>query len=136
MADLTITAANVLTQDISAIQTGTAGAAITAGQPVYMDTADGGKMKPAVSSSSVAANARGIALHAAANGQPIAYQVGGLITIGATAAVGRIYAVSGTAGGIQPQEDIGTGEFVTILGVAISTSTIAINIFASGVARA
>jgi hypothetical protein len=135
MADLTITAANVVAQTGSSTQDGTAGASITAGQPVYFD-ATTSTIKLAVSSSAAAAATRGIALHAAATGQPIKYLTAGPLTAGATLAVGKIYAVSGTAGGIQPQEDIGTGEFVTILGIATSTTTLNVTINASGVARA
>lgn len=131
MADITITAANVVTTS-SSKKTGTAGASITAGQALYEDTADSNKLKLAVSSSSAAAACAGIALHAAASGQPITYQTSGDITIGGTVAVGECYFVSGSAGGLQPRADLGTNEYTTLVGVGKSTSVVTINIVQTG----
>lgn len=80
MADLVITAASVLASAQASKAQGIAGAAITAGQPIYRDTADldaynRGKVKLADANGASAAvqTCEGIALHAAASGQPIEY---------------------------------------------------------------
>ena len=123
MADLTITAANVVKGTGASISSGTAGGSITAGQSLYIDTANGNVLKPAdTDAAALSATAAGIALHASSTGQPIAYLTQGAITIGATLTAGQIYVVSATAGGIAPITDATTGWYVCILGYASSTS--------------
>lgn len=134
MADLTITAANVQKGAAATAKRGTAGATITAGMPVQIDPADG-LVKPAANTSEPLANCRGIALHAAASGQPIAYVSDGPIDLGATLVVGMPYVVS-AAGLISPITDATTADFMTILGVADATDNLNVNINASGVALA
>lgn len=135
MADLTITAANVVKGSGSSIDRGTAGATITAGQVVYKDAANG-KYLLADSDSATAAvrNAIGIALNGAANNQPLSVLTSGDITIGATLTAGTDYWLSNTPGGICPRADVGSGEYPTMLGIAKSTSVLSVNITASGVA--
>jgi hypothetical protein len=133
MADLTITAANVAAGSGAKIAYGTAGAALTAGQSLYLDSADGRYKLCDNDSATVAARSfAGIALHAAATGQPIAVLTDGPITIGATVAVGTIYCTSSTAGGIAPSADNGTGDYVTIIGIATSTSVVKVQPLAAG----
>lgn len=133
MADITITAANVLAGTGARIEEGTAGATITAGMPVYLDSSDN-KLKAADANDTAAkAAAVGIALNGASNNQPLKYQVAGPITIGGTVAVGTIYCVSENAGGIAPHTDLGAGEFVTVLGIGISATQIRLAINVSGV---
>jgi hypothetical protein len=99
MADLSQTAANVLEGSTGQRRNGVAGATITAGMPLYADASDGGKLKPAdADASAAAATVVGIALHAAADEQPIAYCAAGLINLGATLVVGSI--VGGDGGTI------------------------------------
>lgn len=134
MADLTVTAANVVGSDVS-IGDGTAGATITAGQTVYVDATDSSKVKLAdADASEAAAETKGIALHGASSGQPIRYATKGSLNPGATVTVGTIYVQSATAGGIAPSADLLAGDYVTILGVGISASLIDLDIKASGVA--
>lgn len=123
MADLTVTAANVVHDVNATYGVGTAGVSITAGQLLYLD-ANTNTMKLADSITSLAvASCLGVALHAAASGQPIKYQTGGDINVGATLAVGTVYVVSGTvAGNIAPAADLATGWFTMVLGVAKSAS--------------
>lgn len=133
MAALTITAANVISSG-GTTRTGTAGAAITAGQAVYLDAADG-KYKLASANSGTAA-ARvpvGIALNNAANGQPVTVQSDGQITIGAALAPGATYYSSATAGGISPAADLTTGWYPTVLGLAVSATVLDIKIHQAGV---
>lgn len=129
MADISVTAANVAPvttgTNKSKLEQVTYGATITAGQPVYLDTADN-KWKVAdnnVSALLAGSAGLGIAMCGGANGQPGVVLRGGDVTIGATLTVGETYIVSATAGGIAPVADISTN-FVSILGVAISASVL------------
>jgi hypothetical protein len=134
MADLTITAANVVSGGGNTRQ-GTAGATLTAGQAVYLDSTDG-KYKLADSDSVTAAVRQpvGIALNGAASGQPVLVQYDGPVTIGATLTAGLAYYLSKTAGGICPVADIASGGYATIIGIALSTTVLDIKIHQSGVA--
>jgi hypothetical protein len=134
MADISITAANVVAGSDAVRESGTAGATVTAGQLVYLDTSD---MKFKLADSNGAAALRvpnGIALNGASNGQPLSVQKGGDITIGGTLTAGIPYFLSDTPGGLCPLPDIGAGEFSCIIGIAKSTSVLAVNIQPSGVA--
>jgi hypothetical protein len=134
MPDLSITAANVAVYADVAPRDGTAGATITAGQVLYEDTSDSNKLKLAdCDSSSATATVVGIALHGASSGQPIKYAPSGELTIGATVTVGEIYVLSGTAGGIAPEADLASGDYVSILGVGTTAARIRFNILNSGV---
>lgn len=134
-ADLSITAASVVPTTGYTKDTGIAGATITAGQTVYKDSTDSDKLKLADANATTAtATVVGIALHAAASGQPLTIITGGILNPGATVTVGTIYVVSATAGGIAPSTDLVTGWYVGILGVGITSSTIRIGLNMSGVA--
>lgn len=130
-AAISITAANVVRTDGDTEQRA-AGAAITAGQVVRLS---GSSVIAAVNDASANAAAYGIALNGGGTGQPILVQKTGDIVIGGTVAVGKIYAL-GTAGGIIPVDDVAGSEFITIIGVGISATTIRLSIKASGVAAA
>lgn len=136
MADLTVTPASVLAGTNATITRGIAGATITAGQAVYLDEATTGEWLLADSDSATVAargSARfGIALNGASDGQPLAVQTGGNITIGATVVAGVAYYLSDTPGGICPFADLATGDYVTLVGIATSTTVIAIDTLYSG----
>lgn len=124
MANLSVTAGSVLFTSGSQGQ-GIAGAAITAGQPLYIDTAAGNVLKLAgAASTALVATVAGISLHAAGIGQPITYALtGSIINIGATTAKGMVYYVSDTAGAIMPQADVATATWrFSRLGYATSTA--------------
>lgn len=136
MADITVTAANVVPGTNATIERNyVAGATITAGQTVYLDTATSTWKLADANLSQAAAVLGGVALHGASANQPLAVQTRGQITIGATVAVGTIYQLSGTAGGIAPAADAVTGWYASILGVAITAAIIDINIQVSNVAK-
>ena len=121
MADLTVTAASVLfTSGTKA--TGVAGASITAGQSLYLDSTTS-TLKLAQSDGTAAeADAVGIALHAAGSGQPVVYAgPGSVINIGATTAKTTTYVVSATAGGVCPQADLVSTNKIVRLGYATAT---------------
>jgi hypothetical protein len=137
MADLVITAANVLAGSGAKKVAGTAGATITAGQVVYLDSADSEyKLADADSATAAVRSPAGIALHGASDGQPLTILSKGPITIGATVTAGVAYYLSPTAGGICPVADLLTGDYPTVLGLATSASVIEVDIQEAGVALA
>lgn len=127
MADITVSAAGVAKGTNATFVTGVAGATITAGQPVYIDTSASNVIKTAVNTSSTACVVAGIALHAALTGQPIQYQTAGdLYLTGTTLAVGTVFVLSAAAGGICPSADLDgtTGtSYCTILGGSTVTGS-------------
>lgn len=132
MANLSITAASVLQGSNAQISYGKlAGTTITAGQLVYLNSATG-KYELADANTVGQAQVKGVALHAALAGQPLAIQYGGRYYVGATVALGTTYALSATAGAIAPLADLVTGDYATHLGIAVSTTEIDIKINASG----
>lgn len=140
MTDLSITAANVIAGSGADITRGIAGATITAGQAVYLDEATTGEWQLADSDAASAAargSARfGIALNGAADGQPLAIQTGGDINIGGTMTAGVAYYLSDAPGGVCPFADLATGDYVTLVGVAKSTTVLAIDPLYSGAVAA
>ena len=136
MADLTIVAASVVSGVGATFRDGIAGGTITQGMPVYEDASDAKKWKAADANVSAAAAAViGIALNSALAGQPLRIQTGGIIAIGSTVAIATIYILSANAGMIAPSSDSASTWFTTILGVALTTTTIQLAIKASGVAK-
>jgi hypothetical protein len=135
MADLTITAANVVAGAGAVTEDRVALAAVTAGQVVYADDVTGNVgLADNNSGTAQIRVVRGIALHAAAIGQPVKVHRSGPLTIGATMTAGVAYYLSATPGGICPVADLSTGMFPTILGIATSTTVLNVNIQAAGVA--
>jgi len=134
MADVSITAANVIAGPNAVSNVGTAGVAITAGQVVALDTTTSTIRLCDVNSASAWQRLPlGIALNGAAAGQPVSYQTGGDITAGGTLITGAPYFASGTAGGIRPAADNTTGDYPALIGMAVSTSALRIQINAPGV---
>lgn len=128
MADLTVSASGIVAGSNATFDFGVAGASITAGQPVYIDTANSNVIKPAVNTSATACVVAGIALHAAASGQPIKYiKTGDLYMTGTTLPVGSVYVLSATSGGICPVADLeattGTSYCTIIGGTTVTGST-------------
>lgn len=122
MADITITAANVLFTSGNKL-TGVAGASVTAGQAVYLDSAAGTLKLAQCDGTAAEADAVGIALHAAGTNQPLTYAAhGSVINIGGTTAKTTTYMVSAAAGGVAPQADIVSTNKITRLGYATDTA--------------
>jgi len=98
----------------------TAGEAITEGECLYENSADG-KAWLAIATSLNAAEAIGIALAAAAADQPIQYAKPGAIVDMGAGTQGLVYFVGGTAGAISPHTDPTTPastEYSTIATIA------------------
>jgi hypothetical protein len=133
MANLTITAANVKPGGNAIIDYAhLAGAALTQGQPVYLDEATN-TYKLSDANGAGAKSFDGVTLNAASSGQPIAVQTGGDLTAGATLTPGTTYCVSETAGLLCPQADLITGDDVIIAGVAKSTTVLGVHGNVTGV---
>jgi len=135
MADLSITAANVVAGSGAKKATGTAGATATAGQVAYFDTTDS-KYKLADNNSATAAvrSPAGFFLNGASNNQPVAIHTSGPLTIGATLTPGVAYYLSDTPGGVCPVADLASGEYPVLLGIATSASVLDVKIQEAGVA--
>lgn len=134
MVDISITPANVKPGTNSTQKRGIAGATILAGQLVVLDPstkkyvlADTNHATPELREPD------GIALHGASLDQPIAIHTAGDITIGATLIAGTDYWGSDTPGGICPRADVGSGEKVVQVGIAKSTSLLAVALQKPGV---
>ena len=136
MADLSQTAANVSLTDVAGnrVTAVTAGEAITQGMPVYILSS---KYYQCDASTQAAAKCKGIALTPAiANELFVIAGDNSTLDVGATLTIGETYVVSGTSGGIAPIADLGTNEFVTILGTATTTGKLPLNIIPGTVAKA
>lgn len=135
MTDLSITASAVIAATSATKRAGTAGATITAGQMVYYDPADQKyKLADADSATAEVRTPTGCALNGASDGQPITIAEKGDITMNAVLTAGTAYYQSATPGGIAPVGDLMSGDYATVVGIAKSTTVLALEINASGVA--
>ena len=137
MADLSITQAQVQPGANAPTKTATAGETITPGMPLYVKAADS-KLYKADADATATADCVGIALSEGAAGQYVTYQYGrSTVTLGAGAAPaqGTAYYVSTTAGGICPEADLGSGDYMTYLGIGDASNGLVLGIHASGVAH-
>jgi len=137
MADLSQTPANVQTLEVNSnlISFVKYGETIAQGQPVYQKSADNEYYKAQADNVDESA-AYGIALTPGEDGEWGFVQREGDIDVGATLTVGETYVVSAaTAGGIAPVGDLTTGNYVTILGPAVTASKLRLNISITSVAK-
>ena len=135
MADITITAANVIAGSNAATENGTLGAAATAGQALYKSSTDGRwYLADNNGASEMIRKATGIALNGGGVGQPVRVLLSGLCTIGGTMTAGVAYYLSDTPGGICPVADIGSGEYSCLVGIATTTAILDVKFQYSGVA--
>jgi hypothetical protein len=137
MADLVITAASVLAGADARIAHGIAGEVVAAGKVGYLAAATSRYML--ADNDAVSAEARTadlvVFLNAAAAGQPVAVHKRGKVVIGAALTAGVAYYLSNTPGGICPLADVGTGEYVVLLGLATSATELAFAPQSAGVAN-
>lgn len=134
MADIVVTAASVVLSSGNTDAGHAAGETLTAGQAVYLHTDNKYYLAQADSGTAADRKCHGITLNGAASGQPVSVQTSGVINPGGTVTVGTIYVTSGTAGGIAPHGDLATGDYVSIIGVGLTASTIQLILNNSGVA--
>ncbi len=134
--DVTVTPANVQHSSKANLITGIAGETIDQGEVLYRD----GSVSPAVlmlavNSSAATAKCVGFAQSAAAEGQPCTYSDDDPdYNPGGTVVVGTRYFVSNTAGKVAPAADIGSAEYVSLVGIATVADKLPINIINSGIA--
>ena len=134
MVDLTVTPASVVQGSNASVQSGQAGETIAAGKLVYKSSTTQKWMLADTNSATLEARVpKGVALNASALNQPVDVQVSGDITIGATLVAGTAYYASDTPGGICPVADVGATEGVALIGLAKSTTVLAIDIQVPGV---
>ena len=132
MADLTVTTIEPADSRTRAI-TAQAGEAISAGDLIYLDSADT-KMKLADASAAATSGVVGISLtSAAADGDYLVYVTSQTIDLGAILTAGTFYYLSATAGKICPAADLVSTNVVTQLGYATSTSQMILNVVDTGV---
>lgn len=122
--DLSVTAANLVPGPRANIISGIAGATITAGQLLYLDSTAGTYKLADANASAATANVIGIAVSGASAGQ----RVGVLLedddlTVGATLSTAApVYVASATAGGIAPVADLASGHYPVVVLIAKSTT--------------
>lgn len=135
MADLSITAASVLAGSGASVKHGVAGATVIAGEVAYLDSVTNTyKLADCDSGTAALRSPAAFALHGSLAGQPLAVLSGGPITLGAVLTPGVAYYLSGTPGKVCPVADLASGDYPTILGIAISTTVLNVKIQESGVA--
>jgi hypothetical protein len=142
MADISQTAANVALGGANVpTRIVQYGESVTQGMPVYRSDADSKYYQCDANDTAAKAVAAGIAISPGATNSygVIALPASGpgksLVNLGATLAVGTAYAVS-AKGAIAPIADLGTGEYITILGVATTTALLDLQIVVSNTAKA
>lgn len=125
MADLVITAASVKPSARATRKQGTAGATITQGQILYLDSTT---KKLGLADSNGTGDTlvvEGIALNAASLDQPVSYAtLDPDLVLGATLVPGTTYVLSGTPGGIATAADAVSGDEAVVLGNAKSATVL------------
>ncbi|MBY3255576.1 hypothetical protein HFO09_07705 [Rhizobium laguerreae] len=135
MADLVISSGLVVAGADSSAVSGVAGETIAAGKAVYQSsTTKKWMLADSNSATAEARQAKGIALNGASLNQPIAIHKGGDLTIGATLTAGQALYLSDTPGGLCPLADVGSGEYLCLIGLAKSTTVLDVSIQFPGVA--
>lgn len=133
MTDISITATAVLPGSNATVENGTLGATVTTGQVVYKSSTTGfWALADNNAATAEVRTATGIALNGGATGQPVRVLRSGDLTLNAVLTAGTAYYLS-ESGGICPLADIGAAEFVVLLGLAKSTTVLAVDIQYPGV---
>lgn len=111
-----------------------AGATIVLGDCVYVDTTDN-KTKLGDADVLASAAVTGLAAGGATNGNPVnVYGDGTVVTLNGGLTKGQTYYLSPTAGKICLFADLSAGDYPSIVGHALSTTDLLINIANLGVA--
>lgn len=127
MADLVITAANVIAGSNAQKSGGIAGEAVVAGKLGYYDTTV--KKYFLADNNSATAAARKptcMFLNSAAANQPVSVMNEGDVAMGSIFTPGTAYFLSDTPGGICPVADLASGEYVSLVGLSKSATTLAV----------
>lgn len=135
MAAINQTATAVVPVANSTFRSGTAGATITAGMPIYIDADDNNELKPARANDPDTAEVAGIAVCNASTGQQVTYQTSGTINLGASLGNSGLgwFLSPDEAGKIVPSSDVeGSGEYMSIIGVSDTDHSVILVLFNSG----
>lgn len=132
MANLSITAANVSMTADTVEEVGIAGEALTPGQPVYFNPLASKWLKAEAGDTEAKAQAQRITLTSAALNARVLLAAGGKVNIGATVVRNTVYVVSQTSGLLCPLADLATDDWVTIVGIADTTSTLKLMLLPQG----
>ena len=132
MADLNVTTNGVIAANSNTVvATGYSAAAINAGQVLYLNSSQQ-LATAAASSSTQAGTVVGVALNSTLTAnQLVTYASAGdvvLPTSGTLLTNGAEYILSVNAGGIAPSTDAANSNFITHLGLAVSPTTLRLNI--------
>jgi 3D (Asp-Asp-Asp) domain-containing protein len=108
------------------------GGTVAVGQPVALSS--GKYMVADANASAASAAAAGIAMTpGVTDGYGVVAFDGSIILVGTTMTVGETYLVSDTAGGIMPNADRSSGDYITRLGTASTTTQLDLAIQATGI---
>ena len=135
MADLVIVPADVKISGASAsVITSLAAEAIIAGQVVYLDD-DTRSYFVADSSTAVTALMAGVAITSCATGEYFLLQISNTYMVGAAVVKGTPYYLSDTpdVGAICVHADLASADLVTLIGHAVSTTEIELDITPTGI---
>jgi hypothetical protein len=128
MATITLTAANIRVGTSGTSSVGVAGETITAGDLLYLKAGDG-KLWKSVNTTEAEADYVGVALTNSVLDVNVAYlnAVNGVTYLDHSTAAwtqGKTYVVGDTAGTMMDAGDIGASDYVTVAGVAASTTSL------------
>jgi hypothetical protein len=138
MADYAVTVADIEIKSANAkVLVVQCGEAVDQGETVYQSDTDQKFYLADANDGAAKAITKGIALTkcSAANGYAVII-TGGEIDLGGTAAVGVTYYQSVNPGGIAPVGDLGTGHYVTRIGIGKTAANILLGIEATGIQHA
>lgn len=124
MADLVITAANVVWNSGVRPLAVKGGATIARGKTLYQNTTT---LKHLLADADTDAESEftGIAITDGTDGSDMLIAPPGAnINVGATTTAGTIYVLSTTPGGIAPWADLGTGDYVVVLFIGTGTANV------------
>ncbi len=128
MANLTITAANVVLTADSVPFYGTAGETLVQGQPVYYRDSDLRWWKAESGDTVAKAQATAIVVTPAVAGGQVGLCGTGSLSLGAILTLNTLYVLSATNGLICPIADLVATDWVTLIGVPKSTSVLQLTI--------
>lgn len=122
MTDISVTAANV--KWIGGVRPirGTGGASVTRGQAAYLNTTTGKYGLGDADTDAASEYAGQFLTDGFDGGDVLIAPPGAIINWGATLTAGTIYTLSTTAGGVCPEGDLATGDYVVVLAIGAGTA--------------
>ena len=137
MADISITATDVVPATDAFVETVLLGETVTAGEILVYDSTDNDWVVASNASDALSGSANGqnlrMALSSANSGQTIAVlRSDSDVSLGAVLAAGRWYVLS-TGGSISPESDATTADYSVLIGYAKTTSLLRFSPISTGV---